>query len=408
MKFNIFFYLLIIAGTAIADTFKLDHTPLNKAIGIIYEEVLERPYMIDPNILEMNEKISFYLTDDVDKEMFFKRYFENMNVKVYAKNGVDYLKYVEPVKKNVGLSYVYKPKFRGVEYLSENIKDLVQSSATVNPKESFKGSINVSGDVLVVHADKATIAKVKNILPKIDTKPKQVIVTARLLEVKKAENSQSGLRVLADILNKKLALNFNLGGMADSVVSLKTHNVNALFSIFDTESRFNVISSPILRVMDSETGNFTVGSDVPTLGAETVQSSGVVTRDINYRSAGVIFDIKPIITDAGIKVKIRSELSDFTDTKTGVNDTPTLLKRLVDSTVYLNDGSLIILGGLSEEKNTRIDDSIFYLPSWIFGKTKKFEKSDILLLLHVKLVDDTDQTIDLDKAMTKQITDNLF
>lgn len=148
--------------------------------------------------------------------------------------------------------------------------------------------------------------------------------------------------------------------------------------------------------MDSESGNFTVGSDVPTLGGQTVQRDGSITRDINYRSAGVIFDIKPTITAEGVKLKIKSELSDFTNTQTGVNNTPTLLKRLVDSTVYLQDGSLIVLGGLVEEKNKDSKDSIW---SAVFGRSKKFEKSDIMLLLHVKVVDDYYNSIDLDRGV---------
>jgi len=53
------------------------------------------------------------------------------------KNGVDYLKYVEPVIKIKGYSFVYKPKYRGVEYLSNNIKELVNSSSDVN-KSSWR------------------------------------------------------------------------------------------------------------------------------------------------------------------------------------------------------------------------------------------------------------------------------
>lgn len=109
--------------------------------------------------------------------------------------------------------------------------------------------------------------------------------------------------------------------------------MNTLFTIFDTESRFNIISSPILLVMDSEAGNFTVGSDVPTLGGETIQRDGSRTREINNRASGVIFDIKPIITAQGI--------------------------------------------------------------------SKKFEKSDILLLLHVRTVSDNFNSIDLDKSFRK-------
>lgn len=400
-------FILCFSCVMKADNLKIDDLELKRAIGMIYEEFLNRPYMLDPNILELDKRVSFYLTDNVNKEAFFKRYFENMNIKIYKKDGVDYLKYVQPVYKIAGVSYVYKPKYRGVEYLSNNIKELIASSSTVDNKQSFKGSINANGDVLVVHADNDTINKVKKVLPLLDIKPQQVVVTARILEVKKSDNSQSGLSIIANILKSKLAINFSIGNTSDNLISLKTNDVNALFSLFDTEARFNVISSPVIRVLDSETGSFVVGSDVPVLGAESYQD-GVRTRSIDYRSAGVIFKIKPVITANGVKVNVSSELSDFIRTETGVNDTPTLIKRLVDSTVYVNDGALVILGGLSEEKNNKTDQSVFGLPSWLFGKSSKFEKSDILLLLHTRVVDDVKNEINLDKVMQKYKMDNLF
>ncbi|MCX2960256.1 hypothetical protein [Rodentibacter caecimuris] len=106
---------LCFAFFAKADNLKVDDLELKRAIGMIYEEFLNRPYMLDPNVLELNKKVSFYLTDSVNKEEFFNRYFNNMNIKVYKKNGVDYLKYVEPIIKIKGHSFVYKPRFRGVE-----------------------------------------------------------------------------------------------------------------------------------------------------------------------------------------------------------------------------------------------------------------------------------------------------
>lgn len=270
----------------------------------------------------------------------------------------------------------------------------MSSSAGVD-KDLFKGSVNTSGDALLVHADRATIQKVKQILPQLDTKPKQVIVIGRLVEVKQTNNANSGLRILANLLSSKLSINLNFGEMQENIISLKTGSVDTVFGLIDNDSNFNVVSSPILRVMDSEIGNFTVGSDVPTLGGQTIQRDGSITRDINYRSAGVIFELKPTITSQGVKLKIKSELSDFTKTQTGVNNTPTLLKRLVDSTVYLSDGSLIVLGGLVEQKDKKSEDSLFSL---VLGRSKRFEKSDIMLLLHVKVIDDAYNAIDLDKG----------
>ncbi|WMC01156.1 type II secretion system protein [Inovirus D_HF32_91] len=385
----------------------LEETPFKQAISLIYEDVLKRSYMVDPVILERKEKVSFSIREGVDKYEFFKRYLANFNVKVYTKDGIDYLKYEKPKEvqpaKPKGVSYVYTPKYRDVSYLSEMLSSFLVSSSSVNEEVKFKPSINSKGGRLIVHADKTSISKVKEILPMIDKKPKQIIVTARLVEAKKTQLNDTGLNLIVKTISDNLNLNLNLGSITDNFLNIKISNISAIFGMIDKNVNFNVVSSPILRIMDGETGNFTVGSDVPTIGSETTNNFGVTTKNINYISAGVIFDVKPQITEQGIKLHIKSELSDFTKTETGVNNTPTLLKRLVDSTVYLEDQSLIILGGLSEEKNTEVKDSFFFIPSSIFGKSKKFEKSDILLLLHVKEVEPYG-SIDIDEQIKKQHT----
>lgn len=414
---SLFFILFCCVSTAFSEekettksqskevVFSIKEMPFKEAISIIYEDVLKRSYMIDPAILERKEKISFSIRDGVDKYEFFKRYLGNFNVKIYNKNGVDYLRYEKPKEptpiKPKGVSFVYTPKYRDVEYLSEMLSSFLTSSSSVNEEVKFKPSINSKGGRLIVHADKSSIAKVKEILPMIDKKPKQIVVTARLIEAKKTKSSDTGLNLIVKMLSENLNLNLNLGSISDNFLNIKTGNISAIFGMIDQNVNFNVVSSPILRIMDGETGNFTVGSDVPTIGSETVNNYGITTKNINYISAGVIFDVKPLITEQGIKLHIKSELSDFTKTETGVNNTPTLLKRLVDSTVYLENQSLIILGGLSEEKNTEVKDSFFFIPSSIFGKSKKFEKSDILLLLHVKEVEPYG-SLDIDQEIRKQ------
>ncbi|WP_192894868.1 hypothetical protein [Rodentibacter pneumotropicus] len=63
---------------------------------------------------------------------------------------------------------------------------------------------------------------------------------------------------------------------------------------------------------------------------------------------------------------------------------------------------------MSEEKMDKTDQSAFGLPSWIFGKSKKFEKSDILLLMHTRIVNDSKNKVNLDHLMRKFDKDNLF
>ena len=59
--------------------------PLPKAVSVIYDEVLNKPYMLDPKLAEDKRLLSFHTTEEQDFNEFLTRYFENINIKVYEK-----------------------------------------------------------------------------------------------------------------------------------------------------------------------------------------------------------------------------------------------------------------------------------------------------------------------------------
>nr|WP_265332040.1 hypothetical protein [Citrobacter koseri] len=59
---------------------------------------------------------------------------------------------------------------------------------------------------------------------------------------------------------------------------------------------------------------------------------------------------------------IKQQLSSFAKTDTGVNNSPTLIKREVNTEVSAADGDIILLGGLAESKVTNADTGFSFLP----------------------------------------------
>jgi len=137
------FLSILIFGYAQAKNvdFKLEGVPLPKAVGMIYDEVLEKPYMLDPKLVADTRLISFHTTENQDFNQFITRYFENMNIKVYEKNGVVYLGHVEPKPvKIIKKSFVYNPIHRDTEYLTQFLQG--------------EGQVSASGDKLVYYGTK--------------------------------------------------------------------------------------------------------------------------------------------------------------------------------------------------------------------------------------------------------------
>ncbi|WP_161492334.1 type II and III secretion system protein [Pseudomonas frederiksbergensis] len=93
-----------------------------------------------------------------------------------------------------------------------------------------------------------------------------------------------------------------------------------------------------------------VGAEVPVLGALSYpQGAGQAVQSVEYRNSGVIFTITPQVRQAVVDLTI-DQLSNFVQTTTGVNGSPTLTKRQLTTNVQMRNAEVVILGGLTEEK----------------------------------------------------------
>lgn len=361
--------------SAVNVDFKLDAVQLPKAVSMIYGDVLEKPYMLDPQLANDERLISFKVTEKQDFEQFVIRYFGNMNIKTYEKNGVVYIAKVEP--KIVRQSFVYSPVYRDVDYLAEFLKH----------NSADEKSVSASGDKLVYYGTGEEIARVKSVLKGVDVPGREIVVTGYVFEVQTEEKEGSGINLLAKLLSGKLGINIGVKQNYENFITVNTGNLDAMIELFRTDSRFHVVSSPTIRVKSGAKGNFSVGSDVPILGAVTYDRDGRAVQSIEYRSSGVIFDILPTIKADNIDIKIQQQLSNFVKTDTGVNQSPTLIKRDIVTDVSVKNGDVIVLGGLAENKVTEGETGFSFLPKgFLSGKSKNNSKTDIVILLQVKLL----------------------
>ncbi|WP_370815608.1 type II secretion system protein GspD, partial [Citrobacter portucalensis] len=153
---------------------------------------------------------------------------------------------------------------------------------------------------------------------------------------------------------------------------------------FNTDSRFTVVSSPALRARSGSQASFAVGSDVPVLGQVSYQGDSAV-QSVEYRSSGVIFNVYPEVRQNSIDLTISQELSNFAKTETGVNNSPTLIKRNIQTSVSVSDGDIIMIGGLADNKDNNQGTGLSFLP-WFKTEGNEKSKTDIVIVLQAKKV----------------------
>lgn len=386
-------------------SFDLQGIRVAEVVQLIYGSVLKTPYVIDPEVLADARPVSFrFGSTQGDMSAFVRVFLASLGYGVEQHAGVDFIakRRDAEVPKPAPEVFVYRPQYRNVAYLSRVLQPLFKGSFAANrgihapdaakpdgavPETSAAALIDQDADVLVFAGIPSEIAQLQKLLPQVDQAIGEVAVRGVVYEVSNGEKTGSAFGLLATALGGKVTLGLGTKVNLGNYIQLKNTALEAIYSSLANDSRFKVISSPSLRIQSGSRGSFSVGQDVPVLGALSFpQGAGQAVQSVEYRSSGVIFDIRPTVRDSIIELHINQQLSNFVTTTTGVNSSPTLTKRELKTSVGLQDGDVIVLGGLTENKESHSRDGLSFLPRFFDTKGHEQSSTEILLVLQVQKV----------------------
>lgn len=380
-----------------AVSFDLSSVRVSEVVQLIYRDVLSSAYLLDPEVLADARLVSFrYALKDRSRAGVLPL-LDAIGLEVVQRAGIDY---VRP-RQAVNDVYVYRPKYRDVTYLVELLRSIfkgsftstrslalptpVKSESTVPaPAGSAAALVDRDADLLVFNGPAAEIRQLEGLLPKVDARQGDVLVRGVVYEVSASDKAGSAFSLALSLLGGHVSAALNGGSALANSVRLQNVSLDAVFSVLSADSRFKVVSSPSLRVRSGGAGRISVGQDVPVLGAVTYPGNGSSpVQSIEYRSSGVIFDLRPVVREQAVELDIGQQVSSFVATETGVNGSPTLIKREVKSSLSLADGEIVLLGGLAEQKHSEGASGLSFLPSVFRSKTMESSNTEILLVLQL-------------------------
>lgn len=380
---------------------QMDNAPLPQVISLVWQNVFYRPFQLSPELAGDSRLVSFYMNEKLNPRAFFISYLKRMNIGVStSRDGVDYIYIIKPQEKKIPLSvFTYRPKYRSVSYLSsvlqgaltggsfsnhiQTVDFVAQSKGDSSGAGNHYGS-SVDSDVLVYMGTSADIARIKSILPQVDLPEEQVSVSGFILEVQDNKRNSSGLQIIADLFKSRLGISVGARLDGGNSFTVNIGGLSAFYNLIKEDSRFQVLSNLSLTVLSGRDSHFNVGEDVPVLGAVTYNDNQAV-QSVDYRSSGAIFVVRPYIYQDVITLDIEQQLSNFVNTTTGVNSSPTLIKREIKTNVVARDGDVIILGGLASSKVSKVKSGFSFFPGFT-GSSDGTEKTDIIVVLQVKKV----------------------
>ncbi|EOB5912397.1 type II secretion system protein GspD [Escherichia coli] len=381
--------------------FVADRLPLSRVISLAQEEVFGRRYVLPPELASDERPVTLNLSVSDSRQVQrqeYIRWLKQLNIAVDTRNGVDryytFTPATPPVKM---LTYVYTPVNQPVNYLASVLSGVINASSSSASSSTGKSSsspaqvsssggtsfMSATGDNLVFRGTREELTRLQSLLPLVDIPSQRVSVTGYIYEVQGSKSEGSGLALVAKMLSGKFGISIGSEMSLGNSFTFSTSSLSAIYELFRTDNRFTVVSSPNLMVSSGKNASFSSGQQVPVLGSVSY-NDGTPVQSVTYRDSGVIFKLTPVVTGNRIHITVHQELSSFVKTDTGISDSPTLLKREIDSTLVLNDGDVVVLGGLADSNDSDTKTGFSLLPKWFSQRSSENSKTDMVILLQVK------------------------
>ncbi len=242
------------------------------------------------------------------------------------------------------------------------------TAITIMGEEQMRIIADETTNALVILATPADYEMLLSAIEKLDIVPLQVLVEATIAEVTLNDDLRYGVQWFLDTKAGEFTFSVLEDGAVSSIfpgfsyllrVADSRIVVNALEEVTDVK----VISSPSLMVLDNKTARLQVGDEVPIATQSRVSSTDAdapIVNSIQFVDTGVILSITPRVNAGGlVLMDIEQEVSDAVETTTSGIDSPTIQQRRVLSSVAVQSGETIALGGLIREFKS---DTTFAVP----------------------------------------------
>lgn len=259
-------------------------------------------------------------------------------------------------------------------------------------------------NALVIFAKPGDYRMVEAVVKKLDIVPLQVQIEATIAEVTLNDNLQYGLQFFLKTGANTVTLSPSAKGVIGAIFpgfnyTLATRNQETIISALKEVSQVNVVSSPQLLVLDHHSAILQVGDQVP-IPVQQSQSqltpNAPLVSTIDYHDTGVILRISPRVNSNGlVTLDIDQEVSNVTATTSSTLNAPTFNQRRLLSSIVVQDGETVALGGLIRDNvnNGRSGIPILSeLPTIgaLFGTTTKDKtRTELIILLSPRVVRDS-------------------
>ena len=236
-------------------------------------------------------------------------------------------------------------------------------------------------NTLIITASDAVYRNLRSIIDQLDARRAQVYIESLIVEVSAQKAAELGVQwggMSGDSTGTRVGLltGFSTGGnnlitqAAEKAAGkpplpfgngltlgiLNQAGLGALAHALESDANSNILSMPNLITLDNEEAKIVVGQNVPFVTGQytTAASAGAVGvnpfQTVERKDIGLTLRVKPQISQGGtVRMAIYQENSNIDDTVNTQGAGLATTKRSLDTNVLVDDGQIIVLGGLIDD-----------------------------------------------------------
>jgi general secretion pathway protein D len=307
-----------------------------------------------------------------------------------------------------------------------------QSASALASSAQGGGTVQAdpASNALLISAPDAIFAHISAIVEKLDVRRAQVYVEALIVEILAERAAEFGIQwqSLGDITSNQTRVsggtNFSGTGTGANIIDASVNigslgtglnvgvikgqvtipgigtvtNIAALARALETDANANVLSTPNILTLDNEEARIVVGQNVPFITGQYAQTGSSTTatpfQTIERRDVGLSLRVKPQISEGGtVRLQIFQEVSSVQDQANPAGIITN--KRSIESTVLVDDGQIIALGGLVRDSTTEGVEKVPLLGDipflgYLFRyDTRKLSKTNLMVFLRPVVLRDS-------------------
>lgn len=332
-----------------------------------------------------------------------------------------------PTTKKGGVEVIYldysraaeiKPIIDGMLTSDVFLRLAGESGGDKKSKDSYKIAIDELNNALIIAASSAVIREIKNVVTKLDRSRPQVLIEAVIAELSEDQardisanlvytsKNRGGYLTNFDGLLSSL-LGAGLGSPTEESVASAVgqlpkstlgvvgdfdrttgKGMGLLIQALKTDGSTNILSTPSVVTLDNEEATLSVGEEVPfvtgsfsSINNNSSNSNPFTT--VNREEVGVMLKVKPQISKGNaVRLEIEQESSKV---KSGEPGLQTTSKSTMQTNVMIQDGELLILGGLIEDQSDNTESKVpllgdIPLLGRLFKSSNKSDSQTVLMM----------------------------